>query len=179
MYDMKEGSFNNTIDMFRRISMDHGHLWTMGDKEDQQVSTFEHIIENSTAFDIAWTAARALSLYVSGSVKDMPAPHNTGIEFSIPDHTTMTGRERWLIQDNDNDKILYTVRRPLGYVLILCIYRDRKVSVTLIKPEELEDRHIFCAVNAMLALGINPEGMPEFVTREVWQRYLKEVLDVG
>lgn len=170
-------TFSNTVDIIRLLAAGHGHLWATADNEDERVAGLEELISATENYDLARAACRELSNVALELVSDMPAPHNYGIEF--PEdlaHKTATGREYWVVVNDRH--VLYMIFRPFGMVLCIGIYEDGTLDVEYEVPEQIEERHLFTVVDALLSLGFNPEDMPEIITKEIWESFVRNFLGI-
>jgi len=167
----RKNDFRNTVDMFRTLAEDYGHLWANGDPEDWRVAGLEEVIKNTEDFGIAHEAAKELSDRVFEIVKDYPAPHNTGIPFPTDlYHRTETGREVWF--SVHDDYIVYEIHRPCGVIVQMAIFKDRTVETTFLSLDNLCERHCFPIIDSLLSLGVSPEDMPNFIPKIAWINYL-------
>jgi hypothetical protein len=132
----------NVYETYRRLAQMHGHLWASNPLLiDEAEETRKRISETwSIATEDASILCERLSGLVAESVKNEPAPHNSGILFDPEKlyHTTATGREHWAIVDDDT--LVYQIWRP-GRIVAEILFHSQGITVNELNFDDMEARH--------------------------------------
>jgi len=158
---------NNVYEIFRRLAAFHGHMWANADGEEAEV--LEGQIASALPTEDVKSLCKDLSNLSEEQVKDLPAPHNSGIRFN-PDelyHTTLTGREHWAIIDDRT--LVYQVWRPGRIVAMILFHVHGGITVSELDFEDMEERHWDTLINTLIeVLDVNE-------LREAFSEIYKEV----